>query len=581
MKAATICSGLGCPELAMPEWDWSLASEIETAPRAILTYRHGYSDARHTRDNAAALWGDFTTIRARHFQRLGISMPEWIVAGLPCQAFSIAGLRNSLADARGNLTLEFLRLAQSLRRAGTLNGFLFENVPGILSTDDNAFGCLLAGIVGADDTLHSPFERGRWPGEGMVEGPRARAAWRILDAQYFGLAQRRERVFVVASFVDGIDPAAILFNRLGLYGNHAPRREKGEGLTHDIAPSLVSSGRGVERGVDTRGQDPVVAVQAFGGGNRSGPIEQAACLTAKGQRVDFEVETFVTHALRGEGFDASEDGTGRGVPIVAVEVHPTLNAGGNSTGGPRQPGMSADTADGLIPVAPLLLCRECGEKFYDSFGTSIGGLAPYECPRCAEEDNLVPIAFSCKDYGNDATENLSPTLRSMNHDGSHQNGGGQMAVAFDMRGRECGAQFEGPHDTANMRAANGGSSRSYVADQWAVRRLLPIECEDLQGIPSGFTAIPYKRRKIAADEAGQCAVGGAKIWQDDTGQWFTDCMADGNRYKMIGNGMAVPVIRWILQRVDMQVRSSPPDAEPVWKNAPPRTRASELRKVER
>lgn len=424
MIAATICSGMGAPETAMPHWDWSFGSEIEKAPRAVLKHRYRMEDARFSHDGPK-LWGDFTTIRVRHLLRLGIALPSFMVAGKPCQAFSVAGGRMSLDDARGNLTMEFLRLAHSFRRAGSLDGFLWENVPGILSMPDNAFGCFLAGIVGADAPLVSPLKRGRWSVSGMVDGPLGKAAWTVKDAQFFGMAQRRERVFVVASFVDWLDPAAVLFERAGLHGNPAPSRETGEGVAHDISPSLTGSGRGVERGGESRGQEPVIAVQAFGGGNRSGPIEKAACLTAKGQRINFEVETFVTHTLRGEGFDASEDATGR----------------------------------------------------------------------------------------------------------------------------EGGSQFEGPHETANIRAAPGGSSRSYVADQWAVRRLMPTECERLQGFPDGFSAIPYKRRKIAADEAEQSALGGASVWRDGD-QWFTDCMADGPRYKMIGNSQAVPCIRWILERVE-------------------------------
>lgn len=93
-------------------------------------------------------------------------------------------------------------------------------------------------------------------------------------------------------------------------------------------------------------------------------------------------------------------------------------------------------------------------------------------------------------------------------------------VAFDMRGREGGAQFEGPHDTANIRAASGGSSRSYVASS-AVRRLTPRECERLQGFPDDFTLVPYRGRM----------------------------MADGPRYKMLGNSMAVPVMSWIGERI--------------------------------
>lgn len=225
--------------------------------------------------------------------------------------------------------------------------------------------------------------------------------------------------------------------------------------------------------------------------------------------MDFEVETFVTHALRGEGFDASEDGTGRGTPIVPI-AYPTRD------------------------VSPTIT-RNYGKQV-DSSDTSEG-------------PNILPIAFTSKDYGNDATEDLSPTLRSMNHDGSHANGGGQVAVAFTQNQRDELRQM----DIAGALAAEPGmKQQTYIAEQWAVRRLMPLECERLQGFDDGFTAIPYRKRKIAADEAEQSAIGGARVWQDETGQWFTDCMADGPRYKMIGNSMARPVIRWILSRVERQ-----------------------------
>lgn len=97
-------------------------------------------------------------------------------------------------------------------------------------------------------------------------------------------------------------------------------------------------------------------------------------------------------------------------------------------------------------------------------------------------------------------------------------------VAYDMRGREGGAQFEGPHETANIRAGDGGLSRSYVAHAWAVRRLTPLECERLQGFPDGWTAITRRNGKPAAD---------------------------GPRYKALGNSMAVNVMRWIGQRIEL------------------------------
>lgn len=137
----------------------------------------------------------------------------------------------------------------------------------------------------------------------------------------------------------------------------------------------------------------------------------------------------------------------------------------------------------------------------------------------------MPVAFTSKDSSGDASNDLAPTLRAMGAAESHANGGGQIAVAFDLRGREGGAQFEGPHDTANIRAATGGSSRSYVAEQWAVRRLTVEECEKLQGIPVGYSRIPWRGKP-----ASECP--------------------DGPRYRTIGNSWAVPVVGWIALRID-------------------------------
>jgi DNA (cytosine-5)-methyltransferase 1 len=95
------------------------------------------------------------------------------------------------------------------------------------------------------------------------------------------------------------------------------------------------------------------------------------------------------------------------------------------------------------------------------------------------------------------------------------------AVAFDLRGRKEGSQFEGPHHTANIRASSGGSSKSYIAESWAVRRLTPTECERLQGFPDDFTNVPYRGKPAA----------------------------DGPRYKALGNSMAVNCMRWIGQRI--------------------------------
>lgn len=448
MRFGSVCSGIEAASVALAPLGWKAAwlSEIEPFPSAVLA--HHYPDVPNL--------GDMLALPERI--RLGeIEAPDILCGGTPCQAFSVAGLRRSLGDARGNLSLTFCEIADAIDERRSERGepeaiIFWENVPGVLSTSDNAFGCFLAGLAGEDDPLEPPG--GKWTNAGYVSGPKRAIAWRVLDAQYFGVAQRRRRVFVVASAREGFDPATVLFEFDGVRRDTPPSRETGEGVTHATAPCLTSSGRGVERTGDTRGQDPVVA--CFGGGNRAGSIDVAACLTAKGMRQDFEVETFaiqagalhtnpnsgpdgvgvqeghaytlearaevqavcvtgqVTHTLKAEGFDASEDGTGRGQPIV---VH-----------GTQDPCVSTTTAFAL--------------------GRNNGG------------ENA--IAFSCKDHGGDAGP-ISPTLRSMGHDGSHANAGGQVAVAVSLRGREGGATAELGDEVGNcLRASGGGGDKAHV-----------------------------------------------------------------------------------------------------------------------
>ena len=217
------------------------------------------------------------------------------------------------------------------------------------------------------------------------------------------------------------------------------------------------------------------------------------CLTASAQgSLDAETETLVavSHALRGEGFDASEDGTGRGTPLIPVAIQERAVSDNPDAGldgvGVRQDGASYTLEARTVPQA---------------------------------------VAFDCK--GSEvqfAIDGSHPTLRSMGHAASHQNAGGHATVAFDLRGREGGAMPEGPHDTDNIRAASGGSYRSYVAQPWAVRRLTPTECERLQGFPDGFTRIPYRGKP-----AENCP--------------------DGPRYKALGNSWAVNCADWIAERI--------------------------------
>ena len=457
MRYASVCAGIEAASVAWEPLGWRpvLFSEIEAFPRAVLKHRQraveaSLAGAAHL---GVPLWGDFTAIRPRHLRRLGIAFPDLLVGGTPCQAFSVAGLRRSLDDDRGNLTLAYVKLIH----ATDPRWAVWENVPGVLSTDDNAFGCFLAGLVGADAAL-APPGGGRWPDAGMVAGPRRTAAWRVLDAQYFRLAQRRRRVFVVSGRTrDGVNPGAVLFEPESLRRREPPRRAPGE-----IAAALSATGVGVHGPDDNQAQ--AGHLLAFGGNNTAGPIEVAAALSAHGGphgRMDFESETFVAgvaNTLRADGFDASEDGSGR-VTLVPVAYQ---NANVVAIG------VAMRGRDGGATI-------ECGDDLAHALRSSQGGGdKPFALIASGGAD---PVATAIRILESDPDADLDDLVEAL--------------------------------------AAAGVSLH--------VRRLLPVECERLQGFPDGYTDIPWRGRAHSSD---------------------------GPRYKALGNSMAVPVMRWIGERIE-------------------------------
>ena len=451
----SICSGIEAATTAWHPLGWSPRwfSEIEPFPSAVLA--HHWPQVPNL--------GDFTSIRGK-IAVGAVEAPDVLVGGTPCQAFSVAGLRQSLDDKRGQLTLEFVRLADAIDSARSFRGkcpvtVVWENVPGVLNTPDNAFGCFLAGLVGEDDPLEPPG--GRWTNVGYVRGPARTAAWRILDAQYFGVAQRRRRVFVVAGAGD-FRPEQVLFELDGVRRDSAPRREAGQGFA-PVAGTLTSNGGGTAR-----------------------PAGNA-------NELDFCVPVAPTIQASAEGFDGSEDGTGRGAGAVAVAFQP----GNLSRGAGAQPSSQ---------VFPTLK---------SDHGRGLSDQQPH-----------VAVAFSSKDYGADAGE-IAPTMRCMGHNESHANGGGQLAVAYGIHGETTPKVGEDVQPTLRARE-KGGGSMDFVSYGMQVRRLTPTECERLQEFPDGHTRIPWR------------------------GKPAEDC-PDGPRYKALGNSMAVPVMRWIGARIKKQM----------------------------
>lgn len=224
MRFGSVCSGIEAASVAWTPLGWEAAwfSEIEPFPCSVLAH-HFPTVPNH---------GDMTTLPER-IRNGEVEAPDVFCGGTPCQAFSVAGKRQSLDDARGNLSLIFCEVANAIDNARRDRECIifWENVPGVLSTKDNAFGCFLAGLAGEDEPLQPSGKR--WPDAGCVLGPQRAVAWRVLDAQYFGLAQRRKRVFVVASAREDFDPAAVLLEFDGVRRDSAPSREAGQEVADD------------------------------------------------------------------------------------------------------------------------------------------------------------------------------------------------------------------------------------------------------------------------------------------------------------------------------------------------------------
>jgi len=398
MRYGSVCSGIEAATVAWHPLGWEPAffSEIEPAPRSVLA--HHYPDV--------PCHGDFTTIGADDYGSIDL-----LVGGTPCQSFSVAGLRGGLDDDRGNLALEFLRLAQRKRP----KWLVWENVPGVLSSNGGRdFGSILGGLVEC--------------GYGF--------AYRVLDAQYFGVAQRRRRVFVVGCLGDPASAAAVLFERHSLQGNSAPSRQKGQRLADTLTVGANQC-------------------SGFVGDFTEDKLPTAKCLTARGAgggNLDPETANFVscevqaaTHAFKVRG---GCDGGGKGY-LGSDEVAFTI-----STHQDQHIFQETKPNEDLI----------CFEANMSMQAPAVGDLHPTITRR-----THAAIAFPI---------NTQIGLRGADTSNSKREGLGL--------GNEGDPSF-------TLQAAHSHA----VATQSAVRRLTPRECERLQGFPDDYTLTPHRKKPIA------------------------------------------------------------------------------------
>lgn len=403
MIYGSVCSGIEAATVAWHPLGWQPAffSEIEKFPRAVLA--HHYPDT--------PLHGDFTTIEENTYEPIDL-----LVGGTPCQSFSVAGLRGGMDDERGNLALQYLKLASRT----CPQWLVWENVPGVLSSSGGRdFGAFLGGLVEL--------------GYGF--------AYRVLDAQFFGVPQRRRRVFVVGCLGDWRAAAAVLFERHSLQGHSAPRREAGQ--TAPTIPSRSTGGGGLGTDFD-----------------RDGGLRAVATLDASYAR------------LQGcSGQDANHGHS----HLIAFQANATAD---------QAAAAGHNVSPTMVNTAPAVAIRTAntssnGHGFTDELSYTL------------DQTNGQAVAFA---------QNSRDEVR-------YQGGDGQV----------CGALAVEP----------GMKQTTYVAQpvDMSVRRLTPTECERLQGFPDSYTQIPWRNKD-------------------------SELCPDGPRYKALGNSMAVPVMRWIGERID-------------------------------
>ena len=460
MRYGSVCSGIEAATAAWHHMGWEAAffSEIEKFPCAVL--QHHYPDV--------PLHGDFTTIEKNEYGKIDL-----LVGGTPCQSFSIAGLRGGLDDDRGNLALEFCRLAQREQP----RWIVWENVPGVLSSNG---GRDFGSILGALEDL----------GYGL--------AYRVLDAQYFGVAQRRRRVFVVGYLGDWRPAAAVLFERHSMSGHPAPSREKRQ----EAAGAAAASARG--SGGDGRARSAVDTFECGGIGSYSTSDNSSPLLR--------------TGADLGPGCEALIASIASDEPDVVG----TLRA--------HHPGTAGVQSDTDHIVATYPINTQLGLRGPDVSNTSRDGLGV--------GDEIDPAYTLQANHTHGVAIDAAHAFKVR---GGCEGGGkgylGSDEVAFTISTHQDQHIFsEATHEVAGTFkacAGSGGWSNSIdhaaagymaLAPASTVRRLTPVECERLQGFPDNFTAIPWRKK-------------GAE-----------DC-PDGPRYKALGNSMAVPVMRWIGERI--------------------------------
>jgi len=454
LRYLSVCSGIEAATVAWHPLNWKAVaySEIEKFPSEVLA--HHYPNTPNV--------GDMTKFKEWN---LGTNV-DLLVGGTPCQSFSVAGLRKGLDDPRGNLMLTYLAIAKQHRP----NWLVWENVPGVLSSNGGRdFGSFLGGLAEC--------------GYGF--------AYRVLDAQFFGVAQRRRRVFVVGYLGDWRAAAAVLFERHSLQRHPAPSREKRQGVAASAGASPASRSAITARMVafgEYSDDGTASAMKARDYKDATDLVAQPIVL----DRAAFNQGENAQYKFRAEHSETMDSLVARGPHAVLqpIPIHDqaTRHAGKN------------------------------GEKTMGK-GNGLGVGHPGEPMNTLTKGDRHAVAqpIGVDTYNGTETGQVSCTITADVGGPTHSGPKVMQPIGTDL----YNCSITGDVAVPLTNRADGTGTGPTVMQAMAVRRLTPVECERLQGFPDNYTDIKRKNKPTP----------------------------DGPRYKALGNSMAVPVMAWIGARI--------------------------------
>jgi DNA (cytosine-5)-methyltransferase 1 len=503
LTVGSLFSGCGGFDLGFHRAGFEVRWQVEIDQDCLNVLTHHWPTVRKYRDVNAVVYG-----RAKNRQTHGLMLErvDCIIGGFPCQDVSVAGQRQGLAGSRSGLFFAFMRALRLYKPQMAV----LENVPGLFSSQRGRdFHTVLTTLAGS----------------GM-----SRIAWRILDSQYFGVPQRRRRVFVVGcARTCHLDPVAVLFES-PRRRRHSPTRQQ---TGTDVAATL-------------RGRARRAGVNELGRGGEDDVNLIAECLTANyGKQVDNSDRNGGPPNLIFGPLGGGNDGIGR-----RTEDDPNL-VYQDSQYGVKGYHEAGSLRAGRIPEHQMVLAQKVDDDTLSAHledrqqaaapngrrhpptleaGERARALVGSMWKRHDEDtDTLIvsPVTASAGHHGHsspcgDGRDNLiAATLNSGGNNGGFRTEPGEHIVAFDNGQGDPNTSTNGTAFALNCQSHGG------IADRVGVRRLTPLECERLQGFPDGWTCLCGKGHQGTA---------------------LCEC-ADTRRYRQLGNAVTVPVARWIAERI--------------------------------